>query len=106
MERLLSPGALIAASLLLCGCAAGTPQTALLQSCQSYAAALQAASAAAVRGRLSTEQMHIINEITVMLNPICEEPPDSAESAAIVVGSVRKALETLLFLTDSRGAVS
>lgn len=106
MQRPFSPGALIAASLLLCGCAASTPQTTLLQSCEAYATALQAASAAAVRGRLSTEQMHTISEITVMLNPICEHPPVSDDSAAIVVGSVRKALETLLFLTESRGAMS
>lgn len=100
------PRALVTAPLVLVGCVATTPQSALLQSCEAYVAALQAVSAAAVRGRLSSEQVRSVGEITMMLNPVCERPPGAGDSAAVILGSVRKGLQTLLLYTATSGAPS
>ncbi len=98
--------ALVAASLASAGCTTPSPQAALLESCDAYVTALQAVSAAAVRGRLSAEQLQTVSEITSMLNPICQNPPASGDSAAVVLSSVRKGLETILFVGGSAGAAS
>lgn len=99
--------ALVAASLASAGCTTpASPQAALLESCDAYVTALQAVSAAAVRGRLSAAQLQTVTEITGMLNPICQNPPANGDSAAVVLSSVRKGLETILFVSGSAGAAS
>jgi hypothetical protein len=87
-------------------CTTGSSRVVLLQSCETYAAALTTAAAASARGKLDDRDVRSIEEIRRIVNPICSQPPASEDTAGMALGTVQGGLERLIFLNGKTGEAS